>query len=137
MRAGRSHSAERLADGLWLAAIARAGWGSLGGSVTQMAMPLVFRAFLGFALGNWWSWRLATPAAGGTPLLTGVAYYLPATDTPGGGFQELRPRAATLACFHPGASPDCQDSFQRLQVGCVRINSHRKASRSLSICRPP
>src|SRR6516164_1996584 len=36
-----------------------AGWGNLGGGVTQFAMPLLFSAFIGLGAGSWWSWRLA------------------------------------------------------------------------------
>jgi NNP family nitrate/nitrite transporter-like MFS transporter len=69
-----------------------AGWGNLGGGVTQMAMPLVFGGFLSLGLSSWWSWRLAMAAAGGALLLTGIAYFLLTTDTPDGDFQELRAR---------------------------------------------
>ena len=41
-----------------------AGWGNLGGGVTQMAMPLLFGAFLSLGVGSWWGWRLAMLAAG-------------------------------------------------------------------------
>ena len=67
-----------------------AGWGNLGGGVTQMAMPLLFGTFLSFGLGSWWSWRLAMMAAGAALLLTGIAYYFLTEDTPDGNFQELR-----------------------------------------------
>ena len=71
-----------------------AGWGNLGGGVTQMAMPLLFSAFLALGLGSWWSWRLAMMAAGGALLLTGIAYYFLTEDTPDGDFQELRASGA-------------------------------------------
>ena len=35
-----------------------AGWGNLGGSVTQIVMPLLFAAFLSLGMSAWWSWRL-------------------------------------------------------------------------------
>jgi NNP family nitrate/nitrite transporter-like MFS transporter len=69
-----------------------AGWGNLGGGVTQMAMPLVFGALLGAGLGSWWSWRLAMAAVGAALLLMGLAYYFLTQDTPDGNFQELRAR---------------------------------------------
>jgi NNP family nitrate/nitrite transporter-like MFS transporter len=71
-----------------------AGWGNLGGGVTQIAMPLLFGAFLSFGLGSWWSWRLAMLAAGLALLLTGVAYFFLTKDTPDGDFQELRASGA-------------------------------------------
>jgi NNP family nitrate/nitrite transporter-like MFS transporter len=67
-----------------------AGWGNLGGGVTQMAMPLLFGAFMSVGMGSWWSWRLAMMAAGLALLLTGIAYYCLTEDTPDGDFQELR-----------------------------------------------
>ena len=41
-----------------------AGWGNLGGGVTQFAMPLLFSAFMSYRRGSWWSWRLAMLAGG-------------------------------------------------------------------------
>lgn len=38
---------------------AAAGWGNLGGGVTQMTMPLLFTAFLSLGAGAWWGWRMA------------------------------------------------------------------------------
>ncbi len=67
-----------------------AGWGNLGGGVTQIAMPLLFGMFLSLGAGSWWSWRLAMMTAGVALLLTGVAYYFLTQDTPDGNFQELR-----------------------------------------------
>jgi NNP family nitrate/nitrite transporter-like MFS transporter len=68
-----------------------AGWGNLGGGVTQMVMPLLFALFvsvLGFseALG----WRLAMLATGVICALTGVAYYFLTQDAPEGNYKELR-----------------------------------------------
>jgi NNP family nitrate/nitrite transporter-like MFS transporter len=67
-----------------------AGWGNLGGGVTQMAMPLLFGAFLSLGAGSWWSWRLAMMSAGFALLLTGIAYYFLTQDTPDGDFRQLR-----------------------------------------------
>ncbi len=71
-----------------------AGWGNLGGGVTQIAMPLLFSAFLSLGVGSWWSWRLAMMAAGVALLLTGIAYYFLTQDTPDGNFRELRSTGA-------------------------------------------
>jgi MFS transporter, NNP family, nitrate/nitrite transporter len=69
---------------------AAAGWGNLGGGVTQMVMPLLFAAFLSLGLRSWWSWRLAMVVPGVALFLTGIAYYLLTRDTPDGDFRELR-----------------------------------------------
>lgn len=71
-----------------------AGWGNLGGGVTQMLMPLLFSAFLSLGAGTWWSWRLAMFVAGVALLLTGIAYYFLTQDTLDGDFAELRASGA-------------------------------------------
>lgn len=68
-----------------------AGWGNMGGGVTQIVMPLAFGLFattlgLGDALG----WRVAMLAAGAVCFLTGIAYYLLTQDSPHGDFATLR-----------------------------------------------
>ena len=73
---------------------ATAGWGNLGGGVTQFAMPLLFSAFMSFGAGSWWSWRLAMLAAGAALCLTGIAYYSLTQDTPDGDFKKLRAEGA-------------------------------------------
>jgi len=68
-----------------------AGWGNLGGGVTQMVMPLVFGLFVTvFAFSAASSWRMSMLVAGAVCLLTGVAYFFFTQDTPEGNFRELR-----------------------------------------------
>jgi MFS transporter, NNP family, nitrate/nitrite transporter len=67
-----------------------AGWGNLGGGVTQMVMPLLYGAFLSLGLTSWWSWRLAMVAAGLALFVTGIAYYFLTQDTADGDFKRLR-----------------------------------------------
>ncbi len=67
-----------------------AGWGNLGGGVTQMIMPLVFAGFVGLGYADFWSWRLSMVVAGGVCMLTGVGYFFFTTDLPDGNFKELR-----------------------------------------------
>ena len=70
-----------------------AGWGNMGGGVTQMVMPMVFAFFAGtVGLGAYWGWRASMIAAGSLCLLTGIAYYFLTQDTPHGNFRELRAR---------------------------------------------
>ena len=69
-----------------------AGWGNLGGGITQMAMPLIYSAFLGLGAGAWWGWRLAMIVPGVALLLTGLAYSFLTRDTPDGNFEDLRAR---------------------------------------------
>jgi NNP family nitrate/nitrite transporter-like MFS transporter len=68
-----------------------AGWGNLGGGVTQFVMPLVFTLFVmvcGFS--NALGWRLSMLATGVVCLLTGIAYYAFTQDAPDGNFKDLR-----------------------------------------------
>ncbi len=67
-----------------------AGWGNLGGGVTQMIMPLIFAAFVGMGYAEFWSWRLSMVVAGVVCFATGIAYYFFTTDLPNGNFKELR-----------------------------------------------
>lgn len=70
-----------------------AGWGNLGGGVTQIVMPMVFSLFaVTLGLGDFWGWRASMLACGGLCLLSGVAYYALTQDTPGGDLADLRAR---------------------------------------------
>lgn len=69
---------------------AAAGWGNLGGGVTQMTMPLLFAAFVSLGTGAWWGWRLAMFVPGFAMLLCGIAYYAFTQDTPEGNYSDLR-----------------------------------------------
>jgi NNP family nitrate/nitrite transporter-like MFS transporter len=66
-----------------------AGWGNLGGGVTQFAMPLLFTTFMSYGAGAWWSWRLAMLVAGIALLATGAAYYFLTEDTADGDWGTL------------------------------------------------
>ena len=78
-----------------------AGWGNLGGGVTQFAMPLLFGAFMSYGAGAWWSWRLAMLTAGVALLATGAAYYFLTEDTADGDWKTLRREGALTHA--PGA----------------------------------
>ncbi|MBL4812074.1 MAG: MFS transporter, partial [Rhodobacteraceae bacterium] len=68
-----------------------AGWGNLGGGVTQFVMPLIFSVMvLGFGMSEGASWRLAMVVVGIIIMLTGVAYYFLTQDAPDGNFDKLR-----------------------------------------------
>lgn len=61
-----------------------AGWGNLGGGVTQWLMPLLFGAFVSLGVDKFLSWRLAMIVPGALMFFTGIAYYLLTEDTPEG-----------------------------------------------------
>ncbi|MDP9114149.1 MAG: MFS transporter [Acidobacteriota bacterium] len=71
---------------------ATAGWGNLGGGVTQMVMPLLFTGFVALGAGAWWGWRMAMFVPGAMMFLAGIAYYKLTQDTADGDFAELRAR---------------------------------------------
>ncbi|HEY6340497.1 MAG TPA: MFS transporter [Bryobacteraceae bacterium] len=68
---------------------AAAGWGNLGGGVTQMTMPLLFAAFVSLGTGAWWGWRLAMFVPGVAMFFCGIAYYAFTQDTPDGNFPDM------------------------------------------------
>ncbi len=66
-----------------------AGWGNLGGGVTQAVMPLLLAATLTFvpaAMG----WRVAMVVPGLAMLITAAAYWFLTQDAPEGNYSELR-----------------------------------------------
>lgn len=68
-----------------------AGWGNLGGGVTQFAMPALFALFatvLGFSSAV--SWRASMVVAGVVCAITGVLYWLLTQDSPEGNYRDLR-----------------------------------------------
>ena len=69
-----------------------AGWGNLGGGVTQMVMPLIFTAVLSFGVDKFLGWRLAMIIPGVALFITGFAYYFFTQDAPDGNYKELRKR---------------------------------------------
>ena len=69
-----------------------AGWGNLGGGVTQMVMPLIFTAVLSLGVDKFLGWRLAMIIPGIALFMTGFAYYFLTQDAPDGNYKELRDR---------------------------------------------
>src|SRR5258708_1916171 len=59
-----------------------AGWGNLGGGVTQMAMPTLFSGVVALAAGAWWGWRIAMFWPGSIMFLPRIPYYNLTPDTP-------------------------------------------------------
>jgi len=67
-----------------------AGWGNLGGGITQMVMPLVFGVFIGLGYISADAWRYAMVIPGIALLIMGFIYYKYTTDTPEGNIADLR-----------------------------------------------
>jgi NNP family nitrate/nitrite transporter-like MFS transporter len=69
-----------------------AGWGNLGGGVTQMAMPIVLAIVMMFVAEQSLGWRIAMVIPGIVLFTVGIAYWFLTQDTPNGNFDELRAR---------------------------------------------
>ena len=67
-----------------------AGWGNLGGGVTQMVMPLVLFAAIMLGVNEAAGWRVAMVVPGVALLIVGVAYYFFTQDSPEGNYRQLR-----------------------------------------------
>lgn len=67
-----------------------AGWGNLGGGVTQMVMPLLFAAILSLGANEYLGWRFAMVVPGVALFVTGFLYYKFTKDSPAGNYAELR-----------------------------------------------
>lgn len=90
-----------------------AGWGNLGGGVTQMVMPLIFSMLVGgLGLSAAAGWRTCMVLAGAVCAMTGVLYYFFTQDTPDGNFAELRAagRMPAKKSVQGGFQEACRDS---------------------------
>ena len=67
-----------------------AGWGNLGGGVTQLVMPLIFAAVLTLVADQTLGWRIAMIVPGLALLGAGYLYWKLTKDSPDGDFKELR-----------------------------------------------
>ncbi len=67
------------------------GWGNLGGGVTNMVMPLIFSAIVGFGFTKAEAWRYAMIIPGVLMLIVAVLYQRYTTDGPDGNFSDLPP----------------------------------------------
>jgi MFS transporter, NNP family, nitrate/nitrite transporter len=65
------------------------GWGNLGGGVTNMVMPLIFAAIVGFGYAPHYAWRYAMIVPGTMMLIIAVLYYKFTKDTPAGNYDEI------------------------------------------------
>jgi NNP family nitrate/nitrite transporter-like MFS transporter len=65
------------------------GWGNLGGGITQLAMPVIMTAIIGFGYVKADAWRLAMVVPGVMMLVMAVIYYRYTKDTPTGNYDEI------------------------------------------------
>jgi NNP family nitrate/nitrite transporter-like MFS transporter len=67
-----------------------AGWGNLGGGVTQMVMPLIFGIFISFGFLDAQAWRYSMVVPGIALFIMAFVYYFYTQDTPEGNFSDLK-----------------------------------------------
>lgn len=65
------------------------GWGNLGGGITNMVMPLIFAAIVGFGYTKAESWRYAMIFPGIMMLIVAFLYHRYTKDTPAGNYDEI------------------------------------------------
>ena len=71
------------------------GWGNLGGGVTNMVMPFIFAAIVGFGYTGHEAWHYAMIVPGMLMLLAAFLYYRFTKDTPAGNYNEIGRTKAT------------------------------------------
>jgi MFS transporter, NNP family, nitrate/nitrite transporter len=74
-----------------------AGWGNLGGGVTQVVMPQIFLAIVAVVGNEFLGWRIAMAIPGIALFVMGIVYYFMTQDTSNGNFKDLRERGAMPA----------------------------------------
>jgi NNP family nitrate/nitrite transporter-like MFS transporter len=84
-----------------------AGWGNLGGGVTQMVMPLVFAGFIALGYTDSAAWRYAMVVPGAALFVMAFVYYYFTQDTPEGNFSDIRKRNEVIN----GKKKDSKGSF--------------------------
>lgn len=67
-----------------------AGWGNLGGGITQMVMPLLFGFVVALGVTTGLAWRYAMIVPGVALFAMGLIYYFCTQDTPGGNFSDIK-----------------------------------------------
>jgi MFS transporter, NNP family, nitrate/nitrite transporter len=65
------------------------GWGNLGGGVTNMVMPMIFAAIVGFGYTKAEAWRYAMIVPGVMMLIAAFLYFRYTKDTPAGNYDEI------------------------------------------------
>lgn len=71
------------------------GWGNLGGGITNMVMPVIFAAIVGFGYTKGEAWRYAMIFPGVMMLVVAYLYYKFTKDTPAGNYADIGYTRAT------------------------------------------
>jgi MFS transporter, NNP family, nitrate/nitrite transporter len=81
-----------------------AGWGNLGGGVTQLAMPLLVTALVHAGLHETLGWRVAMVVPGVLMIVMAGLYYRYTRDTPEGDLRDLPKPPAASGAKQPGGT---------------------------------
>lgn len=73
------------------------GWGNLGGGITNMVMPIIFAAIVGFGFTKGEAWRYAMIVPGVMMLIAAVLYHKYTKDTSAGNYSEIGKTKGTHA----------------------------------------
>ncbi len=71
------------------------GWGNLGGGITNMVMPVIFAAIVGFGYTKGEAWRYAMIVPGVMMLIAAFLYFRYTKDTPEGNYDEIEREVKT------------------------------------------
>ncbi len=74
-----------------------AGWGNMGGGVTQLVMPIVFGAVLAIVGAETLAWRYAMVAPGFLLMIMGFVYLKFTKDTPEGNYKDIKTKSEKKA----------------------------------------
>ena len=96
-----------------------AGWGNMGGGVTQIVMPLVLTLVLMLGVNEAFGWRVAMVVPGFGLLLVGIAYYFLTQDSPEGNYKDLR--AAGKMAPSPSVSGSFLDAAKDYRVWALFV----------------
>ncbi|MCY4366540.1 MAG: MFS transporter [Chloroflexi bacterium] len=96
-----------------------AGWGNLGGGVTQIVMPLVLTLVLMLGVNEALGWRVAMAVPGVGLFLVGIAYYFLTQDSPEGNYRDLR--AAGKMAPSPSVSGSFMDAARDYRVWALFV----------------
>ncbi len=96
-----------------------AGWGNMGGGVTQIVMPLVLTLVLMLGVNEAFGWRVAMVVPGVGLLLVGIAYYFLTQDSPEGNYRDLR--AAGKMAPSPSVSGSFLDAAKDYRVWALFV----------------
>ena len=67
-----------------------AGWGNLGGGVTQLGVPAITAFVMYLGADAFWGWRITMAICGLMCMATGIAYYFLTQDLPEGNYSDLK-----------------------------------------------